>query len=212
MSVLYKRKIPLAIFTILCLFLIFNYYLGTPATDRIQSDILKYGITISAFALVLGTYNIVKIHVGAIRKRSVYYWPLSAWMLVTMVFTAGIGIIYGQSHPWYNWIYTNLQVPMGATMYAVIAFYCMSAAYRAFRARTKESVIFLLPAIFMLMWNAPIGEAIWPGFKTIGDWINNYPQITGYRAFWIGVGIAFITLTLRMMLGKETAFLGKESE
>jgi len=133
-------------------------------------------------------------------------------MLIIMALTAGLGIFYGQSQPWYNWIFVNINVPMGATMYAIIAFYCMSAAYRAFRARSKESFLFLIAALFMLVWNAPLGGAIWPGFKSIGDWINNYPQITGYRAFWIGVGISFVALTFRMILGKETAFLGKESE
>jgi len=64
----------------------------------------------------------------------------------------------------------------------------------------------------MILKNAPIGETIWPGFAIIGRWVNNYPQIIGYRAFWIGVGIGFIAVTVRMMLGKETAFLGGTEE
>lgn len=207
----YRKQLPLTVFTIVTLLIVASYYMVYDPLDDLVAGILKYGITISAFALTLGAINLLKIHISHIQKKK-GQWLFSAWTIVCLAVTALIGIVLGPSAPIYSWIYANLYVPMGATMYSIIAFYCVSAAYRAFRIKTAESVVLLVCAFFMILKNAPIGETIWPGFKVIGTWVNNYPQIIGYRAFWIGVGIGFIAVTVRMMLGKETAFLGGMEE
>lgn len=207
----YRRQIPLAIFTIVTLLVVASYYMVYDPLDNLVAGVLKYGITISAFALTLGAINLLKIHMSKIRKKE-GQWQFSAWTIACIAVTAGIGILVGPSATSYSWIYANLYVPMGATMYSIVAFYCVSAAYRAFRIKSGESAVLLICAFFMILKNAPIGETIWPGFRVIGAWVNNYPQIIGYRAFWIGVGIGFIAVTVRMMLGKETAFLGDTEE
>jgi len=207
----YRRQIPLALFTIVTLLIVASYYMVYDPLDDLVAGVLKYGITISAFALTLGAINLLKIHTRNIQKKK-GQWLFSAWTIVCIVVTAGIGILFGPNVPSYSWIYANLYVPMGATMYSIVAFYCVSAAYRGFRIKSGESAVLLVCAFFMILKNAPIGETIWPGFAIIGRWVNNYPQIIGYRAFWIGVGIGFIAVTVRMMLGKETAFLGGTEE
>nr|MBA3542144.1 hypothetical protein [Deltaproteobacteria bacterium] len=59
-----------------------------------------------------------------------------------------------------TWIYNYIFAPCNATMFALLAFFVASAAFRAFRARNLEAGLLLGSAIIVLLARAPIGRAI----------------------------------------------------
>jgi hypothetical protein len=93
-------------------------------------------------------------------------------------------------------------------MWGILAPYIVSASFRAFRLKNRESLVVTICCVFVLLMNAPIGEAIWPGFPAIGKWITDVMQTTGVRVFTIGVAIGTLALYIRTLFGKETASLG----
>jgi ABC-type antimicrobial peptide transport system permease subunit len=97
---------------------------------------------------------------------------------------------------------------MISTLYSLVAFYIVGAAYRSFQARNMEAALLLIAAIFVMLKNAPIGEMIWMGFPDIGRWLMNVPNTAAFRGIMIGTAIGAIGLGLRILLGKERAFLG----
>ena len=101
-----------------------------------------------------------------------------------------------------NYIYT----PLGATLYPITGFYIFSAAYRAFRARNIDATLMLLAGIFVMLKNAPVGEAIWIGFKTIGNWVQFTGQVPGMRTLAIVGALGLIAFGFRALLGKERGF------
>ena len=64
----------------------------------------------------------------------------------------------------------------------------------------------ILSGIFVMLANAPIGQAIWSGFPTIGNWLNNSGQIPAMRAFLITGALGLLAFGLRALLGKERGF------
>ena len=104
--------------------------------------------------------------------------------------------------------------PMMATMFAMLAFYIASAAYRAFRARNIEATILLLTAVVVMLWRVPMGEAflnLLPG--DIPGWLNTYVMrgvnVAVQRGILIGAALGAASMSLRIILGIERTYMGK---
>lgn len=91
---------------------------------------------------------------------------------------------------------------------AVSGLWCVTAIYRAFRARNFEALLFLVGGAFVILRNAPIGSIIWRGFPIIGSWIMGAPYTGTFRGVTIGVGIGILAYAFRYYVGKEKGALG----
>ena len=103
---------------------------------------------------------------------------------------------------------------MMATMFATLAFYIASAAYRAFRARNAEATILLLTATIVMLWRVPMGEALLsylPG--NISEFLNTYIMnginLAVQRGIIIGAALGAASMSLRIILGIERTYMGK---
>jgi hypothetical protein len=95
----------------------------------------------------------------------------------------------GTTNAVYQWLFTYGQTPLSGTMYGIIAFFITSAAYRAFRAKNIEATLVLVAGLAMVMYNAPVFTASWPGFRIIGQWIYDVPNMATNRAVTIGAAL-----------------------
>jgi hypothetical protein len=68
----------------------------------------------------------------------------------------------------------------------------------------------MIPAIILVLMNTPFWDATWPGFATMGNWLNQVPSTAGNRGYIIGAAIGAIAVSLRTMIGKEIGYLGRE--
>ena len=121
--------------------------------------------------------------------------------------------------------------PLSATMFALLAFYIASAAFRAFRARNLDATILLTAAIIVMIARVPIGEmfgqSISGAFSSIlGDWTQTFlpeqflsqfmnwlmdvPNTAARRAIFIGAALGAIATGLRIILGIERSHLGAD--
>jgi hypothetical protein len=119
-------------------------------------------------------------------------------------------MIWGPSGRVYVWIYDHIFAPCNATMFALLAFFVASAAFRAFRARNAEAALLLGSAIIILVARAPIGRSISPMLPELSDWILDIPNNAGRRAIMMGAAIGAIATGLRVILGLERSHLGAD--
>lgn len=108
------------------------------------------------------------------------------------------------------WIYDHLFAPANATMFALLAFFIASAAFRAFRARNTEAALLLGAAILVMIGSVPIGRAIWSDLPDVKNWILEYANTAGRRAIIIGAALGAIATSLRVILGLERSHLGRD--
>jgi len=108
----------------------------------------------------------------------------------------------------FDWIFDNVQVPAGATIFSILAFFMASAAYRTFRARNKEATILLIAAIIVMLGRVPIGTMISQYIPVAADWIMSVPNLAAKRAILIGVSIGVIATSIKIIFGIERAYLG----
>ena len=204
-----KRTIPLII--VVGFGFLFVGYAFIP--HKIASDFYDWYMSwlraMAPFGVVLGIMSLTMTHSNRIQRR-VPNWQYSIFALLGMVFTATAGFVWGtQEGTPYMWIYRNIQMPLGATMFALLAFYIASAAYKAFRARSAEATVLLLAAIIVMFGQVPIGVQIFgEGILDITQWILDVPNLASKRGIALGVGLGMVATSLRILLGIERTYLG----
>ena len=216
-----KQTIPRLLCLVAGVVMIVQFFIPHAVSETIFSESLRWVRIISAFALVLGVRSVV-FHHGVKVRRKAAGWGYSVVTLVGMTVMAAVGLLGGVdpkapkliptsigSFSFHmQTLYENLMVPLGATMFATLAFYMASAAYRAFRARNKEVTLLLIAAFVVMIGMVPIGSAIWPKLPDVAQWLLNVPSMAAKRGILFGVALGIIGTSLKIILGIERGWLG----
>jgi hypothetical protein len=218
-----KREVPLFITGAIGLFMILSFFVphhlvGVPA-DFLQAC----AVIVVAFGYVLGGANVLRVNLEGISKRE-SGWPYKIVLVVSLIATIVIGIVDGIRHGGSfpvegtpsKWIYDELYSSMNATMFALLAFFIASAAFRAFRIRTLEAGMLAVAALIVMLGRVPIGDIATSWLPepmrlgTIQQWIMDVPQNASKRAILIGAALGVMATGLRVILGIERSYLGGE--
>ena len=203
-----KRRIPLMIVLILGLLFVAHVFIPSKLSSDYLDWYMKWMKVIGPFAIVLGVFSLVLVHYNKI-KRKAPNWGYSLVTLGALVVTTSVGFLWGiQEGTPYMWIFKNFNVPLGATMFSLLAFYIASAAYKAFRARSIEATVLLVAAIIVMLGRVSIGQAITHWIPDITEWILNVPNLAAKRGIALGVGLGMTATSLKIMLGIERSYLG----
>jgi len=108
----------------------------------------------------------------------------------------------------FNWIFMNFMVSLGATMFALLAFYIASAAFRAFRAKTREATVLLIAALLVMVGRVPLWDFLNTAFSPVSSWIMNNPNMAAQRGIIFGIVLSQIALSLRIIFGIERTYMG----
>jgi hypothetical protein len=208
-----RRQLPLMITFVMGILFVAQYYVPHPASEQMLTTVNKWLQIIGGFALVLGVTSLFHLHAVKIRRREAgwgYSFVLYAGMLGTIVI--GLWVNGKESANGamtaFGWIYSYTMVPLQGTMFAILAFFIASAAYRSFRARSREAAVLLIAAVIVMMGRVPLGEYLVPVSGDITQWILNVLNASVRRAILIGVSLGAVALSLKIIFGIERAYLG----
>ena len=189
---------------------------------------------ISSFLIGLGLYSLLSVHGKRLIRRN-KDWGYSAVLIGSMFLIAFFGYadwLYRQNNPGpgldlpENWtlamyardfLFDGLLQQMDAAMFSLIAFYILSAAYRAFRIRSIEATILLATALLVILSlmglvqgfvDGQVDRAgLSPNFKlvNIATFVQDTFQTPSIRGIGFGVGIGALAMGLRIWLSLERA-------
>lgn len=225
-----RRTVPLVITFLTGIFMLsFRFFHEESAPAVIAGKMQEWGLILGAFAVVLGTGNILRVSWHKMRRGEdrIYKVVLLVGLFGTMLlglllgvdekiranwFTNLIGVAppeaaapgTGDANPFF-WIYFNILLPLGATMFSLLVFYITSAAYRAFRMRSFEATLLLITAVIVMLGQVPVGIPLVGDLK---DWIMEVPNVAGKRAILMGAAMGIAAMSLRVILGIERSYLG----
>ncbi len=151
-------------------------------------------------------------------RRQEAGWGYSLVLYAGMLVTIAVGLWAGRersldgSMTAFGWIYSFMMVPLQGTMFAILAFFIASAAYRSFRARSREAAVLLIAAVIVMMGRVPLGEYLIPLSGDVSQWILNVLNASVRRAILIGVSLGAIALSLKIIFGVERSYLGGGKE
>lgn len=186
-----------------------------PPFTSLYDKILNWAMIISIPALVIGLTSLIKLHYTRIIRKTPNM-PYSIVAFIAMITMALMGLIGGTGEgTGFEWMFKNIQVPMQATMFSLLAFYIASAAYRAFRARTLEATLMLLTAVIVMLARVPIGNFLWhlimPNSnlpEVVSGWILNVPSMAARRGIILGISLGAIATSIKIILGIERSYMG----
>lgn len=134
-------------------------------------------------------------------------------------------------HPWsgdyaaqgspFWWLYEYAFKPLTATMFAMLAFYVASAAFRAFRAKNLEATLLLGTAFIILLGRTFAGVYLteWLPDSLSGLRIDNLTvyimtvfNTAGNRAILIGIALGIASTSLKVLLGVDRSYLGSSED
>ena len=203
-----KREIPMLITLIAGLGYLLFYFIPHWPFNLIGEMFQNWGIVISAFAILLGVGSLIKVHGDRISRQH-EGWPYSIVLLLGLFVTATVGIFMGiKDNSPYGYIFKYFLTPMGSTMFSLLAFFIASAAFRAFRAQSREATLLLISAFFVMLGRVPLGELIWTKFPEISNWLMYYPTTAGQRAIMIGAALGVVSTSIKILLGIDKSYLG----
>jgi hypothetical protein len=173
---------------------------------------------IAAFTVGMGVINLCQVHGKRIAKGAPGAFNSVAFF-ISMILMFAIGIL-GKAHPnpinknLYELLFTGGLVTLDATMFSIIAFYIVSAAYRAFRVRSVEATLLLVTAVVVMLGQIAVGQLMtsWlpkdsfaHNFRVEGirSWILTIANAAATRAISFGLGIGGLAVALRIWLGLE---------
>ena len=177
--------------------------------QQMQSVMLDWANVVYAFALILGTVTLWLVHQRKVASRA-SGWFYSLITLGSLAFVTAAGVIQGiEEGTLVNRYYNVVNYHLVSTMFALLAFFIASAAFRAFRARNTEATLLLVTAIVMMIGRVSIGEYVWGGFPALTEWLLDVPNLAAKRAIAIGIGLGAVSTALKIILGIDRSYLGK---
>ena len=208
-----RRQLPLLVTMVTGLLFAGQYYVPHPASEQLLTTVTKWLQIIGGFALVLGITSLFHLHAAKIRRQEAG-WGYSLVLYAGIAGTVLVGLWNGGKETIdgamtsFGWVYSYTLVPLQGTMFAILAFFIASAAYRSFRARSREAAVLLVAAMIVMMGRVPLGEFILPISGDLSAWILNVLNAAVRRAILIGVSLGAVALSFKIIFGVERSYLG----
>jgi hypothetical protein len=222
-----RREVPIAITFLVGMFMIVDFFVPHAYVSATAEELKQWGTIIIAASILLGIGNLLRVHSKKIARKE-EGWGYSIVLLAIMAVMLWFGLWPGETlgpnemvgtveeGSYFNWMFLNMQVPLQATMFSLLAFFIASAAYRAFRLRSAEASLLLIAAIIVMLGRVPLGQAITQNLpeKAQLPWLTEvimeYPNMAAFRGILMGAALGVMAMGLRIILGIERSYLGGE--
>lgn len=229
-----RHHAPLIVVFATGLLVIITFFIPHEPFGGLEQRFLIWYSIVAGFTMLLGLDSLIRYHLVKVRDRR-SGWSYSIVLLFGLFLTLAVGFYswakfqspFTLGSP-FMYLYTYIIIPLQATMFALLAFFIASAAYRAFRARTSEATLLLVAAVLVMLGRVPLGgwlekqvidllELI-PGvdlaalkslaiFAKVNDWIMDIPQTAAKRGIYIGIVLGGIAMSIRIILGIERSYI-----
>src|SRR5438067_2366765 len=205
------------------------------------SLLVQFADVVLSFTILLGIYNLCRIHFHKLsRVREGWFFSLVFFisflaMLVAAFWRdwptwfaphyhppAWIKAPNKQSLDAYTLLFNGGYRALESTMFSILAFDIVSAAYRAFRIRSAEAAILMITAVVLMLGQVPVGALLtgwipphgtWAALRieNISQWVLTAINAPAQRAIGFGLGLGQLAMALRIWLSLERGtYFGRE--
>lgn len=210
-----KEKVPVYITIVVGVFMILKFFVQLNFIKVVADELEQWCLVVFALAIILGVANILRVNLRIVLRRG-KDWPYKLVVIVSMGCMILVGLvdlaIRGDisTGSGVQYLFEYLLTPLSAAMFALLAFYIASAAFRAFRARNIRAILLLVSGALVMIGRVPLGASLSPIFPKLSEWIMTVPNAAGQRGLIIGAAMGMIATGLRVIFGIERPYLRGE--
>lgn len=208
-----KRQLPILLVFLAGIVMVIQYFVPHKYSMTFFGYANDWIIVIGILALPLGIYSLIN---NTVRKARRAGGSESFYAFVTLA-GFSVMIISGLKWDWatnpnmiHRQMFDYVLVPAQSTLFSMLAFYIASAAYRAFRARTWLAGVLLVTAFVVMLRMIPLPEPLGSWNSALVRWILEVPNLAAKRAIIIGVGLGAIAYSMKILLGIERSYMGRD--
>jgi len=196
-----RKWIPILIASLGGLFTLAGYLFPDTILSSYRDQLIEWAVIVSAFALILGIFNIVQVHAQRILgpgEDSLY----SVVLLLAASLSWIPPLIYGPSSGMTRAMLDYVISPMGGALAALVVFTLTLSAIRLLQCRQNPySLLFLLVVVLSLLGTTPLLG--FEGLSKVRDWLIHVPGMAGVRGLLLGVALGTIITGVRVLLGSD---------
>lgn len=230
-----KRTIPMILTFLVGLIVILSEFIPHRPFSTINSNLETWYMIISGFAIILGLISLIQVNSRKIISRAEnwqYYLIGLLSLFAMLIFGALWGMqdtkgLLGNGEALVSWLgkkpfdylFDNVYLHLSSTMFALLAFFIASAAYRAFIIRSFESNLLMITAVIVIIGRTSFGSSLTAWMPSslsffhipnLTDFIMSYPNTAAQRAIMISAALGIIGSSLRIIVGIERSYLGSD--
>ena len=205
-----KRTLPIAIVIISGFTLLIQHFVPSEESEFLYEYANDWVICVGIYAIMLGLWSLVRnTYEKARRQPGERFYSTVTLVGMAIMIVTGVKSESLQAGSLFMSIFKYVLIPIQATIFSLLAFYIASAAYRAFRVRSVLATVLLVTSFVVMLRMIPLGP-VSVGNQALVGWILAVPNLAAKRAIIMGVGLGAIATTMKIMLGIERTYMGRD--
>ena len=193
--------VPTAIGSVAGLFALAGYLFPNTAFAAYRDRLVEWAVIVAAFAVILGIFNVLRVHGARIAKGGDGWW-YSLALIITASLAWIPPLFFGPSHGVTRAALDYVIRPLGGSLAGVLVFTLTLGAARILRhRRSMTSILFLVVVALALVGTTPLLGVEW--LADIRDWLLHVPAMAGFRGLFLGVALGTVITGLRVLMGVD---------
>lgn len=175
----------------------------------LRSILVGWAVILAGAAALVGVLNLFLVHLGRMsdnRNPDRY----SILLVISFLLSLGFGLYLTPADPTYQKVVTAIQVPVEASLMALLAITLTFASFRLFQRRKGlMAVVFAVSAVFFLLLGSGLLASL-QGVPAVGSVLGFFQRlpISGARGILLGIALGSLTAGLRVILGADRPYSG----
>ncbi len=185
-----------------------GYFLQVDLLVNLRIVLLEWATILVAVALLVGVVNLFTVHFrksAADQQNRINSIVLISSMTITLL-VAGW---FGPTHPYSLWIFNYIQIPVEASLLAILTVVLIYAGVRLLRRKPNLlTIVFIATAVIILLMSGALFGIDIPGMSELRIWIGKVPAVAGARGIILGVSLGIVAAGLRILMGADRPYGG----
>ena len=180
-----------------------------PGLEAFRYIFVHWAMILAAVAILVGVANLAGVHLRKLssgQSESIY----SGILLAALATTILVGIIWGPTGSWLQWIYAYIQFPVESSLMAILAVVLVYAVARLLRRKlTLMTGVFFATILFMLAGSVSWFGVTIPGYHGqdgLRALLVQFPAVAGTRGLLLGIALGTVATGLRVLLGADRPY------
>ena len=185
-----------------------GYFLQMDLLVNLRIVLLEWATILVAVALLVGIVNLFVVH---FRKSAADQQNRinSIVLIISMTITLLVAGWFGPTHTYSLWIFNYIQIPIEASLMAILTVMLIYAGIRLLRRKPNLlTIVFIATAVIILLISGALFGIDIPGLSELRIWIGKVPAVAGARGILLGVSLGIVAAGLRILIGADRPYGG----